>query len=136
MTSLKNTYQTSEKLEAEKGIWLEFPECDCSFQILRAGGKNKRYTKAAEKYGKKFKRAIEQGKLSRDKDREIMLNIYSESVIIGWKGVKDDNGKDLPFTPENCKKIFKEVDDLFKIIAEEASNFVNFQEEIEEVKKK
>lgn len=132
----KNVYdvfKTIDDLETKKGIVLDFGEF--SFTILRAGLKNKKFTQALTKHSRKHQKKIQKGLLTKEQDREILVNVYADAIVVDWKGIKDDSGKNLPFNRENCVKLLEDLPDLFEMIHEEANNMTNFQKETEEIKK-
>lgn len=134
MSSVYKVFQTSENLEKNKGITLDYGEF--SFQILRAGNKNKKYNIIAKKLSKKYKRQIEADTINDQAGRKLLVEIYSEAIIIDWKGIQDKSGKDLVFNTENCIKIMSDLPDLFEVIHEESNKFSNFlAEETEKAKK-
>lgn len=134
MSNVYEIFKTNENLEKKKGITLEFGEF--SFQILRAGNKNKNYSKISRKLSKKYKRQIETETIDDEIGRELLIKIYAESVVIDWKGIQDESGKDMPFTVENCIKLLTDLPDLFGMIHSEANNFSNFLGEATEKAKK
>ena len=132
----KNVYdifKTDEKLESEKGIVLDFGEFQ--IRILRASKKNKKYMLAMKKFHNKFERQMQKKILSDDKAHDILTQVYAESIVIDWKGVKDDKGKDMPYSQEACLKLFNDLPEMFKMIVEEAESITNFQKEAEKAKK-
>lgn len=40
-------------------------------------------------------------------DREDDYGLYRDHVVVGWRGVLDKNGKDVPFTKENCDQFLR-----------------------------
>jgi hypothetical protein len=127
-------YKTDDEIESQKGIELDFGSF--SIRILRAGNANKKYTMAMKKHGKKYKTQLEDQFIENEEVRAIMIIVYAESVVIDWKGITDKTGKEMPFSKENCIKLFNDLPELFKRITQEAENFTNFKkEEIEKTKK-
>lgn len=125
--SIYNSYKTSPDLE-KNGVWLNYG--DCKILVARAGGANKRFEALAKARLKNYQKAIQVGALSNQKATEIMQEIYSESVVLDWEGVTDENGKELPFSKENVLKVFKDLPDLFLDIDEQCRKISNFRQEL------
>lgn len=110
--SLYKTYKTDPKIE-EDGRWLDYFGEGIEIKIARAGGANKKYMRCAEKFRRKFKRQIELDRMSDDVALKEGIEVYADSVILDWKGVKDENEELLPFNRENVIKVMNDLPDLF-----------------------
>lgn len=124
--SFYKTFGTSADLENGKGIDLDYGD-DGVIVIHRAGGANKKYTSVAAQKLKPYTRKLQNGTADPEAINKVMAEIYAESVIIGWRGVKDENGKDLKFTKENVVKLLIDLPDLFEDIQEQATKISNFR---------
>lgn len=127
-------YKTNKDLESGKGVELDFG--DFAFTILRAGNLNKDYDKAAKKFSKKYQRQIRDESIDKEVAKKILIKVYADAVIIGWRGITDESGKVLSFSKENCIKLFTDLPDLFDTVHEEANKFTNFLSEGTEDAKK
>lgn len=58
-------------------------------------------------------------------EAETILVDSAVNRIISWKGIQED-GKDIPFTEENAKRILREHDWIRDQIMETSDNLVNF----------
>lgn len=71
----------------------------------------------------------------RDLDREV----YPGLIVIGWNGIKDSGGKEVPFTKSNCTDFLKALPNwLFDLIRAEAGdrrNFIQMEDSAEELGK-
>lgn len=122
-------FQTSNNLEVE-GVIIDYG--DFKIKIARAGGSNTRFSNAMMKHCKPHRKAIQSGTINDKVWRRLLAQIYAESVVLGWDGMVDAKGKDLPFTVENCVKLFIDLPDFFDQIISEAENFRLFKEEEDE----
>jgi len=120
-------YQTEADIEMD-GVIIPFKK-GRSITIRRAGGSNQAYTDYAAMRFKETKRQTKTGDVEEDVAREVMYDIYATKVVIGWAGWKDKEGKDIPFTKQNCMKLFQESREIYAIIFEEAQNLDNFRSE-------
>lgn len=41
--------------------------------------------------------------------RDIERESYAEHVVVGWKGVKDANGDEVPFSVDNCREFLRQI---------------------------
>ena len=114
--SLYSQFKTDEKLEKE-GILLEFGLTDngkpIHIRIARAGGANKMYERLLEAEVKPYRRMIQNESIDNSIVQGILRRVYSKAVIIDWENVQDAEGKDIPFSVENCHKLLQDLPDLF-----------------------
>lgn len=127
-----NAYKSDETLESQ-GIVLNYGK-DGKFIVARAGGANKKFAKALEARGRPYRRQIENGTVNNEVLENLLREVFVETVILGWEGVKDQQtGEDIPFSKENCLALFEQVPNLFVDLREQATLFANFRaESIEE----
>ena len=125
MTSLQELYATDESKEAE-GFWHPITE-DIAFLLARAGGMNSRFSKALEQKIRPHRRKIDNEEMDTALANSIMMEVFVETVIKGWRGVNDDEGKPLPFTTENVLNILRDLPDLFAELREVAGKQANFR---------
>lgn len=122
----------STDADAEKdGIWLDYGDGE-RIKIRRAGGKNLAYKRAIERLSRDKKFQLQTDSLSDDESRELMIEVYAKSVILDWKGIKGEDGKDMPFNVENAKKLLTDLPDLFVSIMEQAKNIEWFRKKVDE----
>lgn len=122
------SYVTDRSLEADVGIWLAFPD-GREINVLRAGGSNKAFIRAFSKATRPYRRQIERGTMDPDKSDDIMLRVYLDHVIIGWKGFTDENGVEVPYSKEAAQYVFTRAREMFQEIVNQAGDAANFQEE-------
>ena len=127
-------YETDKNMETGAGVALEYPFG--TIIIHRAGGSNKRFAAVLSAKIKPHRRKHEQGLVDDDLAEKILVETYAETVIVGWKGIYDKNGKELPFTIQNCIDLLINLPDLFKDIQEQANNFATFKDAQEGLEEK
>lgn len=129
--SKKGLYQkfaTNKKAEQE-GIVLDYGD-GMTFRIARAGGSNVRFEKAAQAKMRKFGLQAKHDLLEPEQMRSIFREVVAETVVLGWTGVTDEDGNELPFTKENCIKVFTDLPDLFDDVLEQSRKASLFKEHI------
>lgn len=128
MTSFYETFQTDETLECGQGLELDYGACG-SITIHRAGGTNRKFLRIMAAKFKPYERQMQSDTLDEAVSRRLLAETYAESVIIGWRGVKDAAGHELAFTQENAIKLLTDLPELFADIREQATKVANFRRE-------
>lgn len=128
-------YATDKNLEVS-GIFFEAGEIKegdkvlpIRFRIARAGGANDAFAKALERESKPFKRAIQTKTLSNKQANDIYLKAFIATVLLGWENVRDRQGQELAFTPENATTLLNDLPDLFNDLREAAGDAALFRED-------
>lgn len=137
MSRLYSSFEGDQKLE-KFGIWLDYG----SFRVLAAyaGGANKAYLKSIETRTKHLRRAIASGSVPNDLLQTILIDVYVETIILGWEtmdentgemvqGIEDKEGNILPFNQENVRKTLKNLPNLFLNIQDAVSSATNYRKE-------
>jgi hypothetical protein len=104
-----------------------------SITIRRAGGANTAFTQRYEALTKPYRRAIQVDAMDQDVMKDIMCQLYAETVVVGWEGVLDvDNVTPLPFTVENCIRLFKAAEPVFTEVVNTSMNASVYRDEVRE----
>lgn len=131
--SLYKQFKTNDNLE-KSGILLEYGENSkgkpIAIRIARAGGANTQYTKLIEARVKPYRRQIQNETIDRVMVEKLLRGVYAETIVLGWENVEDENGKELPFTVENCVKLFEDLPDLFQDIQEQSQRAALFRQDV------
>ena len=131
--SLYKQFATNTEKEIE-GIEVQMTEAENNdgsiptFVVSRMGKSNKRYSKALEAATRPYRRQIELGTMNNDKAEEIFLGVFVDTVLKGWKNVRDESGADMPFTKQTATKLFKDLPEVYERLQEEAKLSANFRE--------
>lgn len=104
-----------------------------SFRIARAGGANVRFQKRMDAKVKPYRRQIQTETIDLTVLKRLIREVYAETVVLGWDNVTDAAGNVLPFTYDNCLKVFTDLPDLFEDIQEQAARAALFRADIQEV---
>lgn len=127
MSGTYGAFKTSGKLEVE-GIVIDYGPGG-KFRIARSGGANKRYQTRLEELGRPYRRALATGTMPAERADDLLRQVFSETVMLGWEDVTDPDGKPLAFTVENCIKLFKDLPDLFEDLREQSQRQALFREQ-------
>ena len=129
--SFHKTFGTDKNMESGEGIILDYGK-DGRIKIHRAGGSNLRFSQVMAQKSRPYARQLAVDNLDEEISRRVMAEVYAETVVIGWDGVKDENDQDLPYSKEACVKLFLEVPELFlnvKAAALDAAQFRRIEKE-------
>lgn len=126
--SVYDQFGTSEAVEKE-GVWLEY-ENGVRIRVARAGGSNRRYLKAVERRFRTYRRRIQTGTMAVEAVTKILVEIFADTVILGWESVTDRDGNPIPFTRENCIRVMTDLPALFDDVQQQAANYELFLENI------
>jgi hypothetical protein len=132
---LYNQFETDSSVEKE-GVWADYG--DFRIKVRHAGGANRSYSTLLEATMKPYRRAIEQGSFPEERSKQLLMQIYSKSIVSDWEtsqgddeitgntiwvsGIEAKDGSLLPVTPENIEQTFKNLPNLFLDIVQMASS--------------
>lgn len=131
--SLFETFETDESVEKE-GLFLNYGKnkdgTDICIKIARAGGANTAYHKAINRKMKPYSRQYQAGVMDLEVQSRIVKEAFAETVVIGWEHVQERDGTEIPFSRENCIKLFERLPELFVDIQEQATKSTLFRNEV------
>lgn len=133
--SFYKVYTTDPELEAKKGIDLDYGDCGV-ITIHRAGGANKKFATVLNSKMAPYRRQLQNGTIDEAVASKVLAEVYAEAVIVGWKGVKGKDGKNLAFNSKNVLELLTDLPELFKDIQEQANSIANFRQEQIEAEQK
>lgn len=120
-------YKPNDEMESSVGVDV-FLTDKISIRVLRAGGGNKKFGRAYTRITAPFQRQMQGKKLDDDMSDRLHYEIYAESVVIGWKGIRfEGDTEDAPCTKENVVKLFTEMPEVFSAVRETAINLAAFR---------
>jgi hypothetical protein len=61
-------------------------------------------------------------KLTEEENKKLNIKFFSETIVRGWKGLKDAEKKDIKFSPENAAKLFEALPRFFALVLRLASD--------------
>ena len=127
--SVFSQFKTSKVAESE-GIEVRFkPNEDGtvpSFRIARMGKSNARYVKSVESRTRPHRQNIIDKVITNEIAEEINLNVFCDAVLLGWENIIGEDGKTIPYSWDNAKKLMSDLPDLYDILKEKAEDIDNF----------
>lgn len=131
-SGLHKNYGTDERKEVQ-GVRFSMGQNEDKSEIVfilsRASKTNKHYTQTLKRLAAPHQRAQELGTLSEEVAEDLMLDVFTQSLLKGWENVKDQFGNDLPFSPEAAKKLMLELPDVYAILSAECNKITLFRSE-------
>lgn len=121
--SLYAKFETNTETE-NKGQWFDIDKDDdgvVSFLLARMGGSNKEHQQAISERISSKKLQLKLGTLADSQIDEILLDVFLDAVLLGWKNVKGRDGHPLPFNRANAKELLTDLPELYKVLVELAS---------------
>lgn len=67
-------------------------------------------------------------RVNTEAEPEVMA-CYARTVVVGWVGMKDADGADVPYTVDNCVDLFKDCPEIFDRVQGFASSRANYSAE-------
>lgn len=131
--SLYKKYKTNPDLEVG-GVWIEYDVTDdgkpIRFLVARAGGANLAFQKAMEKASKPYLKQIQSGTLSTELSNQIYLDVFLDTVLLGWENVTDRNDQPLEFSREAAAMLFSDLPEVYNDVRKMASEISIFREDV------
>lgn len=131
--SLYSNFGTDPKLE-QQGLRVEYatenPERPIVFILARAGGANKEFSRVLEQLLRPHRQALRAKVVSKELEKAVELiymQVFARTVVKGWENVDDENGKSLPFTPDNALKVMTDLPQLYAALKSEAEDWTNYK---------
>lgn len=116
-----------------EGVWVDYMEG----QLLIARIGNPHNLKVFAKHRQPYKRQLLRGTVAQDVQAKIVCKTYAESVLLGWRGIKDDEGNELKYTTELAEQVLLNDIDLREFVESVGQESATFrEEEIKETAKK
>lgn len=133
--SLRKRFKTDRKSETE-GIWLDYGDGQ-RILIARANRANRAFQAESQKFFRKYRQQFKHGVIPDEVQEKIAYEAYAKTIVLAWEGIRaEDIGEkgqeEVPFTFDNCVKLFRNLPDFFDDLQTQAQEKENFLEEVRE----
>ncbi len=108
-----------------EGIWSDL---GAGFEVLVARTGNKNYKRLVAKLSKPHVQAFKARTIEGEVLEEITMEAIAKTVLLDWKNLQGDDGKDIPYSPEKAVELFKKSGDFYNMVCEIGADRTNFQE--------
>lgn len=116
--------QRNREIEGEKGAELGLPG-GITLTVLAASDANPRWRNRGDEITAELNR-LRNARAPSERTRKYLATIYSQCLVIGWKGVKS-KGVEVPFSPEACAAFLMAADDAYAAVDEVVYLTKNFR---------
>lgn len=128
-TNLDKKFRTDKNLE-QQGVDLVL-DSGVVLRVKRFGGSNSvEMQKALARHYKPVAQKISAGVLTPAEINAIDAKILADACLVGWTGVTDENGAEVPFSKEKAVEILSELPELTSTVMSYASNYETFREDV------
>jgi hypothetical protein len=128
------TFKMDEDVQST-GIVLDYGDGEW-VKIARAGGTNKEYLKAMERFGRKYRKQIQLDALPEEVARDLFYQIYADTIVLEFNVTDPSTGKPFPPGKESCLKMFRDLPDFFQSVKDSASELALFRENVDDISSK
>lgn len=127
-----------DKDMANDGVWFsiidEVENNYGEFRLRHVDRANPRTKLDFKRIQTKYQESIRSGKMTTDESQRIY---FCEAVLVDWKGVLDEKGKEVPFTVADAIEYFSDDDNLYVLerliqLSDDIRNF-NKLEPVEDI---
>lgn len=126
-----SAFAVDEKLEVG-GFWKDLGG-GSSVRIARAG--NRAYNKKLRELMKPYRGPMGLLEMSDETAHRVFVEAMAGTVLVDWKGLSDEDGKDVPYSEKKAIEWMLKYKEFYKIIDALSNDIANFQSNIEEVTK-
>lgn len=116
----------TDTVAEEEGILTTLPDCgDIKWRIARVG--NATYNQVLAKLYKRHRLVLDsKGKEAQAKSDSIMAEVYAKSILLGWEGTVQFQGKAHPYSEEVALKLLS-LKDFRSKVANASEDFATFK---------
>ena len=108
----------------ENGVWVEIGE-GASLLVARIG--NPRYNELLRKLSKPVKAQIRNETLPEKASEDLLLRCFSQTVLLDWKGIEDDKGKEIKYSHEAAYELLRDLKDFRNLVSEIANEGATYR---------
>jgi hypothetical protein len=133
---LYKTFGTSPKAE-NAGVWVEVDVTEDNkpirFLVARQNRVNAKYSATLARVIGPYRQQLANEQVSEALSRQLNIQVFCESVLLGWENVTDRNGKPLTFSIGNAIGLMTELHDLYELLNTKSQSLVLFKDKALEV---
>ncbi len=122
-------FKTDEESE-ESGKWFEDILGDGTNLAIRVRrGTAKVVEKTRNRLIKEYRKFLVKGQLSDAKNEELAIEILAQAALVDWKGIKDADDVELPFSVEAARKLLTDLPNFRRVVGGIAGDMEFFRAE-------
>jgi hypothetical protein len=127
MANIYSIFETNEDEEVN-GKWFTVVE-DFKVKLARAGDANPEYMRLLVKMQKDNPKnpITDELAVSDEVQLELIKELYARAVVKDWEGITDKEGNEIPYSVENCMKLFRELREFYRFVKTASSDYQNYK---------
>jgi hypothetical protein len=128
---LYSTFGTDAKSE-NAGVWIDVDKTETGetirFLIARQSRTNQKYAATLARVIGPYRQQLANEMVSEALSNKLNIQVFCESVLLGWENVTDRNGKPLEFNVSNAINLMTELHDLYQLLNAKSQSLVTFKD--------
>jgi hypothetical protein len=128
---LYKTFGTDAKAE-NTGVWIDVDTTDdgkpIRFLISRQSRANKKYSETLARVIGPYRQQLVNEQLSESLSRKLNIQVFCESILLGWENVQDRDGNDIAYNIGNSVKLMTDLHDLYELLNSKSTSLVLFKD--------
>mgnify|MGYP000452750931 CR=1 FL=1 len=121
-----DSLKRNREIEGTVGTTIGFKASGIALQVLAASDANPRWRELGDNYVNEYRR-LQRANAPEERIKKFLAENLTRIFIIGWSGVLDVDGNEIPFTHEACVALLLEVDDIIPALLEVVSDNMKFR---------
>lgn len=110
MSKFFDRYKTDKKLE-EEGVWVDLGE---GIHVLVARISSRRAREVRRRIMRPYESMRE---LPPELEERINIEVMAEAVLVGWRGITDEQNNPIPYSKETAIRLLTEAQDFREDVA-------------------
>lgn len=128
MFDIFNEFATDQALE-RNGVWREIGP---GTEVLVARANNRNYSRVlSELYEKNSQKLEEKSEAADDLSDQIMIEVFAQTILLGWRGDFAYKGSILVYSVENAKMVLQHAE-FRRRIGQIANDVDNYKMKVED----
>lgn len=119
-------FKTDPVRETE-GVWFDLRD---GLRVLVARMRNERHKQRIRELMRPHLQGARRGQLAIEIVEKMNLQAMSETVILGWENLEEDDGSPILYSSGKALELMKEYPEFAEIVSEFAGDIENYREEI------
>lgn len=112
---------------AQEGVWEDAGHDDLRVKVARMN--NPRYREYLRALGRPLVRRSRRNMLDFDAMEAMTQKAVARYVLLDWKNLEDDEGNEIPYSPDKAFEFFKAYPDFYEAVTEIANDVELFRAE-------
>lgn len=121
-----DSLKRNREIEGVIGTTIGFRSSGIALQVLAASDANSRWREFGDNYLNEFRR-LQRADAPQERINKFLAENLTRMFVIGWTGVFDQDGNEVPFGHEACVALLLETDDIIPALLEVVSDNMKYR---------